>query len=108
MEAMDLATPSLFDPPPNEPEQLLPDQGSALLYRYAISHDESDEAMATLLETVAWHPAFRDSPPCSDELSNHRPVLSAGLHNVSDDRARESAPYGGAGSVTSTRPRSEC
>lgn len=45
---------SLFDSAVSEPEQLLPGQGSALLYRYALPRDESEEAMATLLQAVPW------------------------------------------------------
>ena len=51
---MDVTPASLFDPPPNEPEQLLPGQGSALLYRCALANDESDIVMAALLKTVPW------------------------------------------------------
>ena len=50
----EVAPPSLFDRPADEPEELLPDQGSALLYRCALSVNDSDEVLATLLNTTPW------------------------------------------------------
>ncbi len=45
---------SLFNAGSDEPEELLPGHGSALLYRCAFTPAEADEAMATLVSTVPW------------------------------------------------------
>src|SRR4051794_97415 len=45
---------SLFDFESDDCEELLPDQGSALLYRRALSPLVADEAMAALVGAVPW------------------------------------------------------
>lgn len=46
--------PASFDLTPGEGEELLPGQGSALLYHAVLDDEQAAEAMTTLLATVPW------------------------------------------------------